>query len=88
MDNMIKRTISLPEEIYIKLKSKKRKNETFPELIQRLLNEEEMKEKNHKIMDLAGAFGENSDEWEKIEKELYKDRLKPSNREKRIFDNI
>ena len=46
-----------------------------------------MSEKNHKIMDLAGAFRENSEEWEKIEKELYKDRLRPSNREVIIFDN-
>ncbi len=46
-----------------------------------------MSEKNHKIMDLAGAFGDNSDEWEKIEKELYKDRLQPSNREVIIFDD-
>jgi len=75
------KTISLPEEIYSKLKSKIRKNETFPDLIQRLLNDEEKREEEHKIMDLAGAFGDNSEEWEKIEKELYKDRLRTSNHE-------
>ena len=85
---MTQKTISLPEEIYFKLKSKKRKNETFPDLIQRLLNDEEKREENHKIMDLAGAFGENSEEWEKIEQELYKDRLRPSSRKAITFDNI
>lgn len=78
---MKNKTISLPEEIYSKLKSKMRKNETFPNLIQRLLNDEEIREEKHKIMDLAGAFGDNSKEWEKIEKELYKDRLRTSNHE-------
>ena len=85
---MKNKTISLPEEIYSKLKSKMRKNETFPNLIQRLLNDEEIREEKHKIMDLAGAFGDNSEEWEKIEQELYKDRLRPSNRKAITFDNI
>lgn len=85
---MTQKTISLPEEIYFKLKSKKRKNETFPDLIKRLLNDEEKREEDHKIMDLAGAFGENSEEWEKIEQELYKDRLRPSKRKAITFDNI
>ncbi len=80
------KTISLPEEIYSKLKSKIRKNETFPDLIQRLLNDEEIREEKHKIMDLAGAFGDNSKEWEKIEKELYKDRLNIKSRNFYVFE--
>ncbi len=36
-------------------------------------------------MDLAGAFAENSEEWERIEQELYKDRLRPSNRKKELI---
>ena len=42
------------------------------------------KKKMHKISDLAGAFGESSDEWVKIEEELYKDRLQPA----RVVQNI
>ena len=84
---MTQKTISLPEEIYFKLKEKKKKNETFPDLISRLIDEDNVREKKHVIMDLAGAFGEDSDEWEKIEKELYEDRLRPSNRKGLSFDS-
>jgi len=77
---MTQKTISLPEELYQKLKKRKGDSENFPELIQRLLNEEEERTKRHKIKDLEGAFGEDSEEWEQIEKELYHDRLRPSSR--------
>ena len=83
---MGQKTISLPEKLYSKLKSKKRENETFPDLITRLLNEEEQQQQKHHISDLAGAFEEDSDEWIKIEKELYKDRLRPSSRKGISFD--
>ena len=83
---MTQKTISLPEKLYYKLKAKKKAAETFPDLISRLIEEAEMKEKAHKIMDLAGAFGDDSDEWEKIEKELYEDRLRPSHRKGLTFD--
>ncbi|MHA1646304.1 MAG: antitoxin VapB family protein [Promethearchaeota archaeon] len=85
---MTQKTISLPENIYFKLKRKKKKNETFPDLINRLLNEEEVREKKHKIMDLAGAFGEESEEWEKIEQDLYDARLQPSSRKTINFEEI
>ncbi|MHA1683581.1 MAG: antitoxin VapB family protein [Promethearchaeota archaeon] len=84
---MPQKTISLPEEIYHKLKKRKGRNETFPELIERLLNEQKEKEKIGNIMDLAGAFGDDSDEWEQIENELYKDRLRPSSRKGSIFED-
>ena len=84
---MTQKTISLPENIYYRLKSKKKKSETFPDLIERLMNEDEEREKKHTIMDLAGAFGDSSDEWEAIETELYNDRLRPSERKGITFDN-
>ena len=83
---MTQKTISLPEDLYFKLKAKKKKAETFPDLISRLIEETDRKEKTHKIMDLAGAFGDDSNEWEKIEKELYEDRLRPSHRKGLSFD--
>ena len=77
---MPQKTISLPEKVYYKLKEKKKRNETFPELILRLLDAEDEREKIGDIMDLAGAFGDDSEEWEKISCELYLDRLRPSHR--------
>jgi len=76
----------MPDDIYFKLKAKKGENETFPQLILRLLHEEEVRSKRHEIMDLAGAFGENSEEWDRIEKELYEDRLRPSSRKGISFE--
>lgn len=83
---MTQKTISLPEDLYLKLKQKKGNSETFPELLERLLGEEESREKRHKIKDLEGAFGEESDEWELIKKELYNDRLRPASRKEIIFE--
>lgn len=77
---MTQKTISIPEDLYEKLKSKKQKNETFPDLINRLLEEQEKKEEQHTIMDLAGALDDDSDEWEEITKILYEDRLRPNKR--------
>jgi hypothetical protein len=48
-------------------------------------NEEDRATK-HKIKDIEGAFGDDSDEWEQIEKELYQDRLKPSLRKEITFE--
>ncbi len=72
---MTQKTISLPKELYDRLKNKKKKNETFPELIQRLLMGEEKIKKRRHIDDLEGAFGDTSEEWDSIEKEIYQDRL-------------
>jgi predicted CopG family antitoxin len=77
---MTQKTISIPEELYDKLKAKKKKTETFPDLIQRLINEYDQQEKIHSIMDLAGALDDDSDEWETIEETLYNDRNRPSDR--------
>ncbi len=74
------KTLSIPEELYDKLKKKKKKNETFPDLIQKLISEYDQQEKNHSIMDLAGAIDDDSDEWESIEKTLYDDRNRPFGR--------
>ena len=83
---MTQKTISMPEELYLKLKKKKGNSETFPQLIERLVDEEENKSHYHHIDDLEGAFGDDSEEWDLIEKELYNDRLRPSSRKNITFE--
>lgn len=72
---MPNKTISLPEEIYFKLKREKRKGETFPELISRLLKEK--KNEETKLESVAGSL-KDDDEWDDILKKLYEDREKPA----------
>ena len=70
---MTQKTISLPEDIYAELKKKKRKDESFPELIHRLASHDE--ETTTDIDELAGSFEEN-EEWDQIFIDIYNDRKK------------
>ncbi|TFG00859.1 MAG: hypothetical protein EU541_01200 [Promethearchaeota archaeon] len=72
---MANKTISLPEDVYSALKKEKRKGETFPELISRLLKERE-KRMEH-LESVAGSL-KNDDEWDSILKKIYEDREKPA----------
>ncbi len=64
------KTISLPEEIYKALKHRKKKNETFAQLIQRLMGEEFLASKRKEtLLSFVGVFAED-DEWDEIEKQL------------------
>ena len=72
---MANKTISLPENIYYALKKEKRKGETFPELISRLLKEK--KHKEEKLENVAGSL-KDDDEWDEILNEIYEDRKKPA----------
>jgi len=74
---MTQKTISLPKEVYDKLKAEKRKNESFPQLLLRLLKKEKI---NTSIEPLIGIFEEESEEWGRIEEMLYEDRLKSKKR--------
>lgn len=84
---MTQKTISLPEEVYLRLKKKKKDNETYSDLICRLL---ETKKKGEGF-DISKFFGmleeDDEDEWERIEKELYSDRLIASRRHKYSLDD-
>ena len=82
---MTQKTLSLPEELYDRLKAKKGKKETFPDLIRRLISEEEKHKTSHQIEDLKGAFGDNSEEWEDIEKMIYEERLEKKKRKDTLF---
>ena len=76
---MAQKTISLPEEIYDKLKAQKKGRETFPELILRLINEM-IHPDPQPIESFFGAFDDDSDEWGKIEEKLYEKRNRASGR--------
>ena len=80
---MTQKTISLPEDVYQKLKAEKRKNETFPQLILRLIKKQKI---NESIDKFAGIFKEDSEEWGKIEEMIYDDRLRTSRRELKLSD--
>jgi len=72
---MKNKTISLPEDIYNRLKMKKKKGESFPELIDRLIKER--KTKKEQLENLAGSLKED-EEWDQILKEIYEDRKNPA----------
>lgn len=72
---MTQKTISLPNDIYIKLKKEKRENESFAQLIERLLGQ---KKKINNIKKLAGIWKVEGEKWDQIEKELYEDRIQGS----------
>jgi len=72
---MKNKTISLPEDIYNRLKMKKKKGESFPELIDRLIKER--KTKKVQLENLAGSLKED-EEWDQILKEIYEDRKNPA----------
>jgi predicted CopG family antitoxin len=70
---MTQKTISVPDDIYNALKKKKREDESFPQVLERLLAR---KEKKTKIRQLTGVWKEDGNEWDAIEKEIYKDRIR------------
>lgn len=72
---MTQKTISLPEDIYLALKKLKRKEESFAELIARLVQEKQTKENN--MEKLAGCLKEDN-EWDQILEDIYEDRKKPA----------
>jgi predicted CopG family antitoxin len=72
---MVTKTIALPEEIYNMLKARRRPKETFSDLLHRLLDEQDTRSKKN-ITKIFGILGENSDEWDRIEKDIYDGRAK------------
>ena len=85
MNQMANKTISIPEDLYNRLKARKKPKESFPELIARIIDEQdELKKKD--ISWFFGIFGQDSNEWDEIEKKIYEDRLKDVDREWVKFD--
>lgn len=83
---MPQKTIALPERVYRSLSKLKRKEETYSDVIQRLMEESQGK-KNHP--DIAMYYGkleeEDSGEWDKIEEEIYQNRIKKSVPKRKIL---
>lgn len=74
------KVISLSNDAYNKLKSIKN-GKSFSEIVVNLV---ENKKNKKDIMKFAGAFAENSDEWERIKNKIYSDRKKFKLREVRF----
>ena len=72
---MKNKTISLPEDVYDKLKRQKKKGESFSDLIDRLIKEK--KSKKQQLEALAGSLAEDN-EWDQILENIYKDRKRPA----------
>ena len=72
---MVQKTISLTPETYSRLRTKKKQNETFSELVDRLLD---MKKGNDQedFKSYAGVLAED-EEWDEIEELLEKARQIP-----------
>ncbi|MHA1680286.1 MAG: antitoxin VapB family protein [Promethearchaeota archaeon] len=67
---MTQKTISLNKKSHSLLKSLKGEKETYSELIIRLCQNNVRKKKEDILLKYAGAFKENSDEWETIQDEI------------------
>jgi predicted CopG family antitoxin len=76
---MVQKTISLTPETYKRLKTKKRPNESFSELVDRLLDFKMDLNNKENFKSFAGVLAED-DEWDDIEKILEKARQIPSKR--------
>ena len=73
---MVQKTISLTPETYKRLKTKKKPDESFSELVDRLLDFKKDLNKKENFKSLAGVLSED-DEWDDIEKILEKARQIP-----------
>ncbi|MFX1259285.1 MAG: antitoxin VapB family protein [Promethearchaeota archaeon] len=71
---MTQKTISLNEKAYKRLRKFKRDKESYSDLIIRLCDTQENKEKGDILLKYMGLFKNNSDDWEKVEKEIQKER--------------
>ena len=65
---MTNKSIDISKEVYNKIKNLKHKEESISDFILRIINKNNLKSNEE--------FEEISEDWEKIEKYLYEDRLK------------
>ena len=71
---MTHKTISLNEKAYNRLRKFKKGKESYSNLIIRLCDTQENEEKEDILLKYVGLFKDNSDDWEKVEKEIQKER--------------
>ena len=85
---MTQKTISLPQDVYNQLKRLKDQDESYGELVMRLINEHEKKPGDVAIESFASAFGdEDSDDWGEIERILYQKRRFSTSRDVHLDDS-
>ncbi|NMC04592.1 MAG: hypothetical protein GYA24_05235 [Candidatus Lokiarchaeota archaeon] len=81
---MGQKTISLTPDAFEKLKRAKRSNESFSELVTRLLESESRRNKP-RISDCFGTLVEKEPgEWDKILEDIYKDKSRPRSKDTRL----
>ncbi len=78
MCGYMSKSIALSDDVYNTLKSLKG-DKFFSQVVIELIDAR--KKKKRSIMDFAGAFKGNADEWKEIEKKIYEDRKKVKMRE-------
>ena len=71
---MTKKTIYLNEKAYKRLRKFKKDKESYSNLILRLCDTQENEEKEDILLKYVGLFKDNSEYWEKVEKEIQKER--------------
>lgn len=71
---MTQKTISLNVKAYKILRKFKKNKESYSDLIIRLCKVKENEEKEDILLKYMGLFKDNSDYWEKVEKEIQKER--------------
>ena len=67
---MTQKTISLNEKAYKKMKKLKKEGESYSDLVLRLCSSKEQSDEEDILLKLIGAFKEDSDYWEKVEKQI------------------
>ena len=71
------KVISLSNDAYAKLKALKKGSQSFSDVVVEVTSNK----KKRNIMDFAGAFADNAEHWEKMEKQIYEDRKKAKMRD-------
>jgi predicted CopG family antitoxin len=72
---MTQKTLSLPADVYERLKRMRENDESYGDLVMRLINEHEKKTEGLSIESFAGSLSdEDSEDWGEIEKIIYQKR--------------
>jgi predicted CopG family antitoxin len=79
------KTIAVPGPTYERLKHLRRPKETFADTIDRLMDEQELGSKKD-ISSIFGILGDDSDEWDEIEKKIYAERLRDTGKPRECLD--
>ncbi len=71
---MTQKTISLNEKAYKQIKKLKKKGESYSDLVLRLCASKDESDEEDILLQLVGAFKNDADYWELVEKQIQKSR--------------